>query len=239
MAYWRELKQHLCYVIVDLGIALEEEIIFTDRNATDSYHIRNKGLTGLNNVNFDAVRADYPYPSVEIKKQKQAEILIPHKVKLEKVTHIVFRSQSSFEEAKRICIDYPNFTEKFTVADRLFYLQTSYVQLHFLTSKQVTAENVVRNILQPESVFSINDGKITLVVLQKLIYGTKATARFLNNVGNEVFSESETISFGGEFWSWYEVESGLFKEGNYTVEFYLSGTEGDIRQFVIPFSVTN
>lgn len=241
MAYSREQKQHLCYVIVDTRVALRNGVIFTNKNATDSYHTRSEGIDGLNNVNFDAVRATFPYTK-ETKKLKQAEILVPEYVEIQEIKFVAFRSQSSLEEAKRLCHKNPEFIEKFTIAERVFHLQApyAYVQSHFLTSAVVTNENVTENILQPQTVFSIEEhAKITLVVAQKLIYETKYSVRFLNKDKEIISSVTEKFFYSGEYWNWFEVDSDLFTEGIYTAEFYLSGNEGDIRQFIIPFSVTN
>lgn len=238
MAYWREMEQHLCYIIVDKKVAVQENVLFTDRNATDSLHTRNKGILGLNNVNFDAVRSTYPYPTIEIKKQKQAEILVPDQIEIESINYVAFRSQSSLDEAKRLCNNYPEFVKKFTVAERVFYLQTSYVQTHSLTSKSVDENKVLTHTYSNETVFyDTENGKITLLIGQKLIYGTEEIVKILDSSGKEVFSKTETASFGGEFWSWYEIDFELFSEGNYTADFYLTGTKEKIKQFSIPFSI--
>src|SRR6185295_9115930 len=61
MAWWKEAEQHLCYLIVNLGVALQDGIVFTDRNATDNNEQRGMSLEGLQLVDYAAVQDPFAY----------------------------------------------------------------------------------------------------------------------------------------------------------------------------------
>src|SRR5579884_212127 len=58
MIFHRKKEQHLCFLLVSLEVATWLGVEFTDTNAarTTNYH-RGQGLSGLNYIKFDVIRA--------------------------------------------------------------------------------------------------------------------------------------------------------------------------------------
>ena len=103
MSYYREQEQHLCYLQIDSLIAASGNVYFTDSNAVDSNHKREKGIQGLKYVDVQSINSEYPYKDPEEKRKKQAEILIPYDIESSKIIKISVRSNSALKEAKRRC----------------------------------------------------------------------------------------------------------------------------------------
>lgn len=79
------------YNIVTLKIALSvinEDMLVSDINATDTNCKFSKGYKGLNIVNYRAVKMGKCYRTDPLFKQRQAEILIKTKVPLEYITNL-------------------------------------------------------------------------------------------------------------------------------------------------------
>lgn len=241
MAYWREQQQHLCYIIVEREYALQQGVIFTDRNAVDNNHHRNEGLAGLQAVDFQAVKREHPYPNPEIKKRKQAEVLVPNHVPLSAIRYVVFRSESSRQEAERICLGDNAFRARFQVAGRLFHLPSSYVKTHVLTTDAVTRVNVSQGLLTYRDIFykTGEQQNITLALSVYGVNGASRSIRFIHEDGQIVYEATEQFSQTANFWTWSSIGLDAFESGQYRVDFYLSGNTGEIRQLSIPFSVVS
>lgn len=239
MAYYREQEQHLCYIIVNKDYALQQGVLFTDRNATDNGQQRGEGLSGLQLIDFGAVKSSYPYRTPDIRKHKQSEILIPNHVPLSAITYIVFRSISSHREAERLCINSQDICQKFTVAERLFHLNSSYCKEHFLTSDVITNENVMHGDFVLREVFPKSRGKYSINFVARIygINGSNVTFRFLRENGDIIDESVKTITKTDDQWVWHGHDISHFNLGQYQIEFRLSGTSGDIRQCSVPFTV--
>jgi hypothetical protein len=239
MAYWREQEQHLCYIVVNLRVALQQGVIFTDRNATDNDQRREDGLQGLQIVDFNAVKRGHPYPNQETKKRKQAEVLVPEQVPISRFTAIVFRSESSRLEASRVCGNSPALQNLFQVDDRLFILPSAYAKSHVLTTGAVTKDAVQDTHFRHQTTFSKAHGKVTLLLLVYVPYGTTETVKWLRRDGRLVREPTATtFASASDYWTWSSLNLQDLAIGQYFVDYYLSGRSVDIRQVRVPFLVT-
>lgn len=96
MAYHRKRQVHLCFFVLDPGVAALPGVWFTDTNATASDHRRAQGLDGLLLVNFDAIRATpRPWDRDGWHRPVQAEVLVPDRIPLRYVRELLFPTKAS------------------------------------------------------------------------------------------------------------------------------------------------
>ncbi len=75
MAYNRKRAQHLCFFLIKPEVGTWLDVVFTDSNAARNDHKRGLGLIGLNNIQFNIIRA-IPFSVNEWHRFVQAEVLI-------------------------------------------------------------------------------------------------------------------------------------------------------------------
>lgn len=105
MFYHLKTERHFVFIEIDPTI-VDENTYFTDTNATNNEHIREKGMKGLNVVKFEAFN-ERSYSDFW-KYYSQAEILVPHFVPHEYFKKIHFMSESSLQMANLLAPEYNN-----------------------------------------------------------------------------------------------------------------------------------
>lgn len=121
MAYLLEKKRHLCYLVFSHDVARTSGVLFSDRNAASWHADKERGLSGLENVDFEAVHAKKIRRHTDDHIYHQAEVLIPDALPTSAVEYAAFRSQSSLEEAQRLC-DGIDSLPPFRVEPKFFHL---------------------------------------------------------------------------------------------------------------------
>jgi len=240
MAWWKEAEQHLCYLIVNLGVALQDGIVFTDRNATDNNEQRGMSLEGLQLVDFAAVQDPFAYTNQERKKRKQAEVLVPHFVPLADIEQVLFRSRSSLEETTRLCVgkNHPPFA----IDSKAFFPgRYSYIKDHLLTAAPVSRSTLRANVLTDERVFRRGVvSTITLVVTAAVQTGVRMRFAWKKAngtvVGERVLDVASTTDNGR---AWVTLDARQLATGAYQVACYITDMQqvDDIRQFIAPFTI--
>jgi len=120
MAYRRKGKDHFCFLLVSLAVSTWAGVIFTDSNAAGTtMQRRGEGPSGLNYINFEAIRS-LPRPGDREGwvRPVQAEVLVPDSIPLAYIPEISFVSQASLAHAERLCGSLPH--PKFSVNAQLF-----------------------------------------------------------------------------------------------------------------------
>ena len=107
--YWRIVSRaknsrELCYVCVCKSVLLEPGVYFSDGNAASSRTKIYSGLKNLKHLNWEIIYDEFWYafkplygkslliPDEEVKRLKQAEVLVPRKIPPEKIRRIVVSS---------------------------------------------------------------------------------------------------------------------------------------------------
>lgn len=131
MAYLKKPTSHLCFFVVDVNVATEEGVVFTDSNAASTGNQqRAEGLAGLRLVNFRAIRAaPRPWDREGWVRPVQAEVLVPDRVPLAQVIKVGFVSQASLEEARRIWGNGPG--PRFVLRPRYFSDNPTRISINF------------------------------------------------------------------------------------------------------------
>ena len=103
MCYRKKRQKHLCFFVLLPDVATHAGVVFANTNATATGHQRAEGLSGLDLINFAAVRAHpRPWDKDGWHRPVQAEILVPDYVALDLVTEVVFVSPASLQEGERL-----------------------------------------------------------------------------------------------------------------------------------------
>lgn len=104
--------QYRCLIRVKPMVALGPDVVFTDRNSHDGDSSRAGGLEGLGRVDFSAVQQRFPLKSERIKRNKQAEVIVPE-VNLNDFVRVHFWDWQAYKTAMNTCQDFPELTRLF------------------------------------------------------------------------------------------------------------------------------
>lgn len=228
MLYLLEPRSHLCYLRVTLDVAVQEGVLFTDINAATTNHHAEPGLKGLTLIDFTAVNNPYAYRDPEQRAKKQAEVLIPDMIPHQSISEIVFRSQASLDEGKRL---WPAHIRrpKFILDPSLFNLHGSFVSDAFLTSERVS-ENTVRSVERTHRFNRSTHQAVTLVVS---VYANAGETENVVWSTREPQTMQDHFPNRANYWSWSRVSLKAFNSGEQSVEYSLA----TVRQFTLRFRV--
>ena len=224
MIYYREQEQHLCYLVLDLNLALMDGVYFTDVNATESGNMRDLGLQGLSLVDFNCVRHDYPYPNRETKRRKQAEVLIPFSINTQWIKRVSFRSESSLKEAKRRCKIFSDFACKFNIDEDLFILPSAYVKNHLITTTKPSKDISPNWNLRNNNLFCLNEVIFVVVEIGKLTSDTEILLHI-----NDTLLDKRIIRARGDVIYYKDLPTD--NPGIFTITYYIKGQKENIYQF--------
>lgn len=236
MAYHKKQASHLCYFALDVSVAARAGVVFTDTNAANTgSQRRGDGLTGLNLVNFDAVRSHpRPWDRDGWVRPVQAEILVPGTIALDHVLEIGFVSQASLEEAQRVWGNPSNAS--FTIQPQYYSDTPSSVSLNFpyvesilLTSREVNKSTTDQHYLAESRFSRARCQTITLLANINATAGVKAKVTWWP-AGLEQIEEFETTT---RYWHWPSVPIHRLPNGPCSVEYRLNG----VRWGTLPFQV--
>lgn len=191
MAYNRKRAQHLCFFLINPECAAWSGVIFTDSNATRNDHKRGQGLIGMNNIQFNVIRA-IPFSVDNWHRFVQAEVLIPDSIPLTSVTEIGFVSSTSMNYAKHICgqLPCPSFSvipQLFTDSPKAPSRAIGFSYVHELMLRDTKGnKNMVYSTYTEENKFSKrNSDKITIVASVKVIAGMQAKLSLFDTADNK------------------------------------------------------
>mgnify|MGYP000598711781 CR=1 FL=1 len=251
---------HICYLVIDQEVALWDGVLFAPTNATKSGTQPRGGLEGLNSVNFELIRKYLRGERVDkhkwedMKKAIQAECLVPDEIPLEYIKFIVFISEASKKEGKRLWEsgksqnpNYPQHQPEFKVNEWYFYnlLRKYYNNLPFslVDDFVLTPENVNEEIVNSKKLNEFEDkrefsksqhSEITLLVELYAKSGSKARVEWRDEKQGEMVENStEFFDKEGGWWLWSKLDISRLNEGDYSVEFYLD----DVRWFKASFKI--
>ena len=221
----------LCFFLIPSEVATWLDVTFTDSNATRNDHKRGQGLIGLNNVQFNVMRA-IPFSVNDWHRLVQAEVLIPSSVPLTHVTEIGFVSSASMNYAKHLCdsLPYPQFSvipQIFTDSPKAPSRAIGFSYVHELIlgySKE--SQNMVYSTYTKENKFSkqIND-KITIMATVRMITGVQAKLSLFDTINNEErVVMDEELPRSNEYKHMCNISLKNLPVGVYLVKYYLGGT---------------
>lgn len=224
MAYHSKPEHHLCFFVIDATVAGQEGVVFTSGNATWSGQRRGTGLSGVSLIDFDAVRAT-PRPADREGwlQPVQAEVLVPERVHPDFVRRVVFVSEASMREGRRLW-GVPESPE-FTVEPRCFANQATgpltiefpYLDRLWLTDEVVDKQSVSRAWEHRFSFRRQRGGRITAVAHLQGMTGTQAATRW-GPQGPCQITEMPTRRF---YWHWPSVTMDDLPSGACWVEYHL------------------
>ncbi len=235
MAYRVEREKHIVVLIIDPDIILLDGVLFTSENSTAATCRRESGLKGLLLIDFESIKEELAFRD-RIKRRKiQAEILVPDRIDLDKIKNICCISQSSMEEAKRLCKDFkcPPF-----IVNSSHFHATAMGYPHskntILTSEIISAENVNSHSFSNKNIFSINsDNQIGLLVTIKAFPDLESEFVWKDEFDN-VVQETKIKGFESRnYLIWDILREDRMKCGDFNVSFFLN----NIRQFIIEFKI--
>jgi hypothetical protein len=236
MAYRKKPGSHLCFFIVNTDVACRSGVVFTDSNAASTGNQqRDEGLSGLNLVNFGAIRSrPQPWDRDGWVRPVQAEVLVPDRINLSDVLKVCFVSQASLEEGQRMWGNHQS--PAFSVEPRCFSdtppsigLNFSHLKSILMTDAKVDKDNV-DDIPSGKNRFSrATCQRITVLASVHAIAGTQAqiTWQPAGVVEQEEFEKSS------EYWHWPSLPIRQLPDGKCSVEYRLGG----IRWATLEFNV--
>jgi ssDNA thymidine ADP-ribosyltransferase, DarT len=231
MAYNRKRAQHLCFFLVKPEVATWSGVVFTDSNAARTDHKRGPGFIGLNNIQFNVIRA-IPFSVNEWHRFVQAEVLIPNSIPLTYVSEIGFVSSASLDYTELLCDRLPH--PKFSVIPQLFTdsrgasprtIGFSYVhELKVIDTRNT--KNMVYLPYEEENKFSKTmSNHIMIVASVRVMTGMQARISLLDAVNyEERIVKAEQLLRSDEYQHEYRVSLKDLSPGVYLVRYYL----GDI-----------
>lgn len=226
-------QSHLCYIVIDMQVALWEGVFFTNTNATSNDHNRDMGMKGLKLVDFPTIKKALNN-QFEPDKQKwhrnvQAEVLIPTEISLGHIRQIVFISEASLQEGERLWGS--KVHPSFKVDENLFHKGFPFVEKCILTSQRVTKDNCAVSFKE-EGVFRQSQA-ITFLVKLYATAGAELKIYWINSERLIVCKNTYQFESQGHYCWWFLIEATKLMKGNYCVKCYLS----DICWARIPFEV--
>jgi len=238
MAYGEQGGKHIVYVLINPEVAIWENVLFTDTNATRKQdgHRREQGVEGIKLVDFKTIRGtlgDGPKPWDRTwHRNVQAEILVPDEIPLDYIESIAFISKASLEEGERLWVNKKH--PPFKVDRDLFHEGFSCVKDALLTAQDVNEDNVGTTEFINRREFTVErDSRITLLVNIKAVPGLQASVRWTTFDGKVISEDNTVFERGSDYWHWHSVEVEKLGVGNHFVEYYF----GDVRWIEIPFKV--
>lgn len=227
MIYRKKQESHICLFVLHTEIATYEGVIFTDTNAASKGQKREKGLSGLNLVNFGAIHSSpQPWDIDGWMRPVQAEILVPCNVDLSKVIKVVFVSKASLQEGTRLWADHscpPFYVEPKYFADSSNY-QTTTLNFPYLIDLKLTDEEINKDSVSEEhlhkSHFEKNkNGYITAIAKLHAITGMKAQIIWSPyGLVEEIEFEQNT-----DYWHWPGISMNKLPIGKCSLEYKLGG----------------
>lgn len=228
MVFYRKREQHLCFFMIRPEVATWSGVVFTDSNAARTTNqVREAGLSGLNNIKFEAIRAQpRPWDRDGWVRPVQAEVLVPDQIPFDFVSKVVFVSKASLTYAERLCNQLPH--PPFTVDKQLFAdfsisskwtVDFPHVIELILTDGKID-ESVVHLTHNHKNKYSRkNSSSVTAVTLVQAAAGTKAEVRWLpiNMSATTEFATSD------QYHHWPHISLDRLPDGVCSVEYYLNG----------------
>lgn len=231
MAYRKQQESHICYLLLDRELALLQDVVFTDINATDNNQRRGEGLAGIKLVDFAAVRTGYARRTEEAFKKKQAEVLVPDQIPMTHIKGVRFISQASLAEGERRWVS--GSGPGFGVDRGLFETTLPYVESALLTNHRVTSENVHTTKFIDQASFRRGEN-ITLLVNLNAVVGTVAKTEWTDaRQGAVLTSAEEGFDRTSRYWHWPSLDSSRLTLGAYCVKYFLDA----VPWITIPFNV--
>jgi len=232
-----ERSLHLCYLEINLDVALEEGVVFTDINSTDSAHKEAKGMKGISLLDFRWIKDLDAWQDPTGKKKSQAEIMVPDYIDLSKIERIYFISEASLEEAKRLCPSLETTSIELRVEPTYFY--RSFYTIKSKLTDEAKEKMFERNFkfneirMKTEFILPITHGLTLINDIRIIPTGTKFSFKWCTS-GNEVLQETKgNLSGSIHMYKLDNLPPRKIEVGDYFVEFYLN----DIYQLRIPFQV--
>lgn len=224
MAYRKKRQNHLVFIEIDVGVATNEGVCFTDCNATRTRNgqCREKGLKGLGNVKFNIINGPPKLWDQDWKKYVQAEILVPEFIPIESFKAIHFISNASSEYGTLLCDEYH---ELFCVKEETFAdidyknrnrwtIQFSYLRKLLISTNEVTKENVDTISITEESI--IQGEMFWAIVRLYAVTGTK-----ISIVINPDGQKKEWVFDSSSDWVWWPYYEAPYSE-LVTIEVYVN-----------------
>lgn len=243
MAYNRKKEQHLCFFLINPEVAAWSDVSFTDCNATKNDHRRGQGLVGLNNVQFNVIRA-VPFSVDGWFQYVQAEVLIPVSIPLAYVTEVGFVSNASMNYSEYLCksFSHPNFavnTQLFTKSVREPAINFAYVKEFWLAGLEIEADVVY---LKKKNEFSKSiDSFIKIVRQGYALTGTqeKALLRNLSSGAEKIVLEPTEFRRSGLYsppiHPIHNIPLADLPTGSYLIKYFLDDICWSISSFeVVP-----
>ena len=226
MAYYKKPTSHLCFFAVGSSVAGRSGVIFTNTNATRSGHERNKGIEGLELVDFGAVRArPRPWDQDGWVRPVQAEILVPDRIVLNQVREVGFVSQASLEEARRIWG--PTSSPNFVCRPKYFSDQRDHISINFSYLKELVLtcdmidESSVTYPRNPRLKFARSRCEwITAIAHLQATTGVNGRMKW---GPKSISSQTEFPSLSSNWWHWDKIRTQDLPDGQCTVEYRLDG----------------
>jgi hypothetical protein len=226
MAYYREQDQHLCYLVFDSLLAVQEGVYFTDRNAVDASHVRFTGIEGINLVDIKSIKSSHPYGNEETKKKKQAEVLIPSDIDKEKILKVVVRSKSSLKEASRRCNEFEDLRNKIEVDSSLFLLPSPYIDEHCFSQSNPYASietldfmnsglDASNKTFQSPTYLALSIKKVSRDTKIKIKCNDKEFTETINSTGKLVYCRKMTFREIGS----HTIRVYLLSKGEFVFQF--------------------
>ena len=228
MAYNKKREQHLCYFLIKPEVATWLDVIFTDSNAARTDHKRERGLIGLNNIQFNIIRA-LPFSVNEWHRFVQAEVLIPTSIPLTYISEVGFVSSASLDYAALLCDRLPH--PKFSVIPQLFTdsrgassRTIGFSYFHELkVIDTINDKNMIYLPYQEENKFSKKiSNHIMIVASVRVITGMEARISLLDTVNDEErIVKAEQLLRSNEYQHECSISLRELSPGVYLVRYYL------------------
>ena len=227
MVYHKKREQHICFSLIKPEVASWLNVVFTDANAARNDHKRGTGLIGLNNIQFNVIRA-IPYSVNEWHRFVQAEVLVPDAIPLAYVSEIGFVSNASMEYAKSLCdrLPHPNFSvmpQLFTDSWAASPNTIGYSYVHDLKVIDIRNDkNMVYLTHEKNKVSRTASNRIMIMASVRIMTGTKAKIALFDADNNkERIVKAEQLLKSNEYQHRCIVSLNALSPGVYLARYYL------------------
>lgn len=231
MAYHTKQNKHLCFFHIDPEVASWDGVMFTDSNATKTGHLKEKGLAGLNLVDFSYMKTVNPGDPNWVK-YSQAEVLVPQVIPLSSVMKVSFVSEASLEEGKRVWGD--STSPEFVVDKSPFknnfnsFSQVEFPHIHRIT---ITPDKINRSNCKKthpsQVIYRKETEQPTILMYIWVRASTKGVIEYIS--GEKI---AETTFVGPKFWFWFPaIPIDYLRTGDYYVRIRLNGVDWGTKVF--------
>ncbi len=176
MAYKKKGKIHFCFFIVRPEVATWLGVVFTDTNAAGTTNqLRDEGLAGLNNIQFDLIRSKTRPWDQRWKQYVQAEVLMPGSIPFTYVSEVAFVSNASKNYGQYLCESFSH--PKFVVNAQIFTdspdAQPTAITFAYVREFLLTGPGLQQNMvyLEKNKYSKVDDEYVTVVALVNVLTG--------------------------------------------------------------------